>query len=258
MKRIVALKKHLLKLLAFSLVIGAIPFGVFGVMANAESDLSSETNIEALDKFASAAQFTRELSFEESAEVREVFANDFQNGVFEIHTDEESLDLENISILEVEQDGEEKFTSVTVSILEEDYNFLSNVTIVYDSNFDVVTYQESIIKKSEINTFEFVDYVEGQKIRQEVGDVEYVSNEELGFNKDDVLNDGVATQGLGAISICLGAILGVDGVIAYLIAGTCGAACASFVAVPVCVACIGAIATIGTANIAGIIACFSL
>lgn len=67
------------------------------------------------------------------------------------------------------------------------------------------------------------------------------------------------TRGIGATAGCIGALLGVNGVVAYLIAGTCTTACAAApVTGAVCAACIGGICVIGAADIGAIIACFKL
>lgn len=58
---------------------------------------------------------------------------------------------------------------------------------------------------------------------------------------------------------CLVAVLGVNGVVAKLIATTCVAACtAEPVGATVCAACIGGVCVLGGADIAAIVECFKL
>ena len=65
------------------------------------------------------------------------------------------------------------------------------------------------------------------------------------------------TRSVGSTVACLGALLGINGAVAYIIAGTCTTACsAAPVTGAVCAACIGGICAIGAGDIVGIVTCF--
>nr|WP_298476829.1 hypothetical protein [uncultured Oribacterium sp.] len=65
------------------------------------------------------------------------------------------------------------------------------------------------------------------------------------------------TRRVGSTVACLGVLLGINGAVAYIIAGTCTTACsAAPVTSAVCAACIGGICAIGAGDIVGIVDCF--
>ncbi|ANE48730.1 hypothetical protein SY83_04675 [Paenibacillus swuensis] len=66
-------------------------------------------------------------------------------------------------------------------------------------------------------------------------------------------------MGIGTVAACLGAVLGIGGTVAYLIAVACGSSCVAPTPVTavICAACIGAYAVLGAGGIAGAVACFN-
>lgn len=165
-----------------------------------------------------------------------------------------NLDFDNAKYLDITQDNM-KYTSITVPIVGGEYSFTSNFTLVFDSNNEVINYSEALITKSDNNKFIITTYSDGDLVQNKETDLDYISDSELKKGLD-VVNGDIQTMGVKKIAACIAAIAGVNAVVAYLIAGTCVASCPAVP--PVCAACIAGVATMGAADIAGIIACFNL
>ena len=133
--------------------------------------------------------------------------------------------------------------------------FTSNFTVIYDSQDEIINYSESLVTKSNDNKFVITSYSDGEFIQEEKTDLDYMSDKELKKEAEDIGND-IQPFGVKKIAACIGAIAGVNATVAYLIAGTCVSSCPGVP--PVCAACIAGVATMGAADIAGILGCFNL
>lgn len=167
------------------------------------------------------------------------------------------LDYEDASILDVFIESN-TYTSITIPVTGQNYSLISNITLLFDNN-DIISYSESLITTSDDGKFVVSNYLNGVLVSTEKTDFDAVSNDEI----EDSINrlQNLSLTNRSATAGCLAGILGVDIVIAAIIAKTCVAACAATatgVAAPVCVACIAGVVTLGGANIAGIVACFSI
>lgn len=247
-------KKKLFLLLAVAVTISSTSFGV-GASAN-NSNLQEEQVKQTLERINLLNETTLDLSDEDSEELKTLFLRDLSNDVFDIHTFEENLNFENAKGLEiVVEDG--AFKTITVPIVGEEYNMFSNFTVVYDSDNNVVNYQETWVTRSDRNTFEFTSYADGDKVSQNISDVEYVSNEQIQEELDSLEEVSmVQSRGVAKIAACLASVLGVGGTVGYIIAGMCAGSCLAVP--PVCAACVAAYATIGGASIAAVMGCFNL
>ncbi|BBO00032.1 hypothetical protein [Sporolactobacillus terrae] len=172
-----------------------------------------------------------------------------------------NLDFDNAKALTITQDNK-NYTSVTIPITGGQYSFISNLTLIFDSQNKMITYSETLITKNNNNKFVITSYFDGELVQNKVTDVDYVSDSELKKGLDEIhettkeINQNYQTAGVGKIAACIGAVAGVNAGVAYLIAGTCVASCPTIV--PICVACIGGVATMGAADIGAIVACFKL
>ena len=201
---------------------------------------------------------TKELSQLEAEKVKTQFLESLKNNYFNIQTAQHNLDLGNIKALSV-SGKEENYTVLVVPIIGSEYNPFSSIIFIYNSNLELVTYQETHILKSKTNNFEFTTYDEGEKTSQEVSEIEYVSN--------DVFLKGV--QGIKEFGNpvpenrtrnCLMALLGINGTAAAVAIKVCGASCKfpTKITVPICAACIGAFAKVGQGSIPAVAGCFLL
>lgn len=154
-----------------------------------------------------------------------------------------------------------EYTSVNIPIIGE-YSTLSNVNILFDKDNKFIGYTETLIYNNpEINKFVIDNYQNGILLEHKETSIDFISNEKIkeGLQGLKAIGNQPRTRGIGATTGCIGALLGVNGVVAYLIAGTCTTACAAApVTGAVCAACIGGICVIGAADIGAIIACFKL
>ncbi|MET1180508.1 hypothetical protein ABG775_21455 [Peribacillus simplex] len=165
------------------------------------------------------------------------------------------LDFDNARLLDTTQNNK-NYTSITIPVVGDQYNFISNVTLIFDSKNKITNYSESLITKNEDNKFVITSYFDGELFESNVTDLDYKSNSELKEGLKNIQTEGMQTKGFKKIATCIAAVAGVDITVAYLIAGTCAASCPAVP--PICAACIAAVATMGAGTIAGVIACFNL
>ncbi|PCF36885.1 hypothetical protein [Staphylococcus delphini] len=181
-----------------------------------------------------------------------------------VDTNQKDLNLQDIQVNTYHEKGK-KYTYITVPYSDK-YSLTSNLTLVLDKNKKVLEYSEAIVTKSDKNTFDINLYKNGKLVKHEITDFKYKNNKEIVDEVKDYKKNPekykkyekgkrLAAAGFGKTALCLGAVLGVDLVVAKLIAGTCVSTCGAGV-VPICAACVGGVATMGAANIGGVIACF--
>lgn len=143
------------------------------------------------------------------------------------------------------------FTSVTIP-LDAGHSMPSNLTIMYNQKGDRIQYNETVVGKNDAGNFHVDSYTNGQLVKAKDLDVAYVSNDQL---KKDI--DTTATRkATDATQNCVNTALGVSGVLAVLMAAVCVGVCAiPGVATPVCVACIGALATFAGSSVTAVLSC---
>lgn len=185
----------------------------------------------------------------------EIYKNDFI-----VNGNKNNLNFEKVNVVKMKLRGSE-YTSVNVSIAGE-YSTLSNVNVLFDKNDKFVGYTETLIYNNpKINKFVIDNYQNGTLLEHKQTSIDFISNEKIneGLQGLKEIIHHSHEKSVGAKAACLGALLGVNGIVAYLIAGTCTAACAAApITGAVCAACIGGICAVGAADIGGIIACFKL
>jgi len=242
-------KKNIAKALVSVISLSSMSLG--GMVKADEANLSLEQSV-VLNTFESLNQTTAELNQQDYVAVTNLFFRDIESGYFNINVLEENLDFEGIKALALDT-KEGFFTSVTIPIVGEEYNIFSNITIIYDSNNDVVSYVETVLTKSFNGTFLVTSYENGKLIKEDVTDIDYVTNEEILMELDyfnSMSNSHSRSAG------CLAAVLGIGGATAAVIYTICGLSCTGL-AVPICVACIGAYASIGGASVTAVVKCFT-
>lgn len=144
-------------------------------------------------------------------------------------------------------------TVVTVPV-HEDYSLPSNVTVFFDENTNVLQTNEMLVTKNDAGNFQVDTYLDGLLVDSKDTEVSYKTDEEMLAEKPAEFQ----TFGVKKIAACLATVLGIGGTVATIIAIACGGSCAAPtpVTAPICAACIGAYAVIGTGGIAGAVACF--
>ena len=170
------------------------------------------------------------------------------------------LDYSKTKILEVRQNNE-MYTTITVPVEGGTYSLLSNMTFVLFNN-EILGYSETLITRSIDDKFIIDTYYDGELIENNQTDLDYVDNNEIQESLDIIHEnaengfDYTQTKGIPEIAGCIVAVAGINGVVAYLIAGTCIASCPAIP--PICAACIGGVCAMGAADIGAVIACFNL
>ena len=88
-----------------------------------------------------------------------------------IHVPKSSLDLTNAKVLQVTENSKDFYT-ITVPIVDDDYNLFSNLTVTYSQNGENEGYQETIISrglmKSDLLNEEFLSNEQIKKDMQNV------------------------------------------------------------------------------------------
>lgn len=226
---------------------------------------SSETEVSevgrSFTKMNQIAENSVEVSDAEKIdEVKEIVNESIEDNNVVLNYQSAILDFSEAKLLDITC-GNEVYTSITIPVEGYKYSLISNVTFVIYNN-QIAAYTEALITKGTDDKFVIDTYYNGSLIESNHTDIAYMSDSEIqsGLNAihDNVQkgNEYVQTRGVPAIAGCLVGVLGVNATVAYLIAGTCIASCPAVV--PICVACIAGVCTIGAADVAAVVGCFSL
>ncbi len=234
------------------LVLTLLVSGLFGSSpnANAQTQVFNESIYQDVD----VTENPRKIQF-----IKDLANDAISKGQMILNYSNANLDLGNAKFIDI-NDDKDKYASITIPVVGDQYSLLSNLSLVFDSNNKLVTYSETLITKSDDNKFVVSSYVDGSLIQEQFTDLDYVSNSELQRQLDyllDVLEENeqaISAYGIGEIALCLSVVIGVDLVIARLIATTCIASCPAVP--PVCAVCITAVAAVGVANMNLILGCF--
>jgi len=242
-------KKKIALVLSIALMISVLPLGVYAQAQEREKYLEVfENDIEQVfERFQGFLDTTNEIALEEKPVLEQIFLNDFENNSFEVQTAVSNLNLYEKNIIE----DEEGYFHVVIPI--KNYNILSNFTVIYNNNFDLIRYSEIHIQESENGFFKVLTYLNGRLIVETETEFEFIENEqfeeELQAFEDMLSNPSVRNW-------CLVGVLGVG----IIVAGLIFVACVVFCPVTAgggCVACIGAFAVIGAATITAVASCFN-
>lgn len=180
---------------------------------------------------------------------------------FMVNGGKRNLNFEKVNVVSTSLDGT-TFISVNVAIAG-NYSTLSNLNVMFNANNEFIGYTETLIYNNPVNDKFIIDnFQNGELLEHKQTEIDYISNERIeeGLQglKDLTNQSDPSTRGDGTVA-CLAALLGVNGIVAALIAGTCTTACAAApITGAVCAACIGGICVVGAADIAGVIACFTV
>ncbi|MFJ7890437.1 hypothetical protein ACIQYL_20455 [Lysinibacillus xylanilyticus] len=247
------------KVFTLVMVLTLLVTGVFGFSTDADANATANNSVQAKLFDESAYKEVDVKANPRKAQIIKDMANNIiADNQMILNYSNAKLDFDNAKILEIKGD-KENFTSITLPIVGDQYSLLSNLSLVFDSNNKLVNYSETLITKSDDNKFVVSSYVDGNLIQEQFTDLDYVSNSELQRQLDHLTSslaksEEIQSRGIGDVALCLEIVLGVDLVIARLIASTCIASCPALP--PICVACIGAVVAVGVANMNQIIACF--
>ncbi|KIH99598.1 hypothetical protein LP52_06955 [Streptomonospora alba] len=178
-----------------------------------------------------------------------------KNGEISVQAPQSALSHGQTKVYTVDaEDKDTTFTSVTIPV-GGDYSMLSNLTVLFNESGDIVQYGETLISENDAGNFNITSFTDGELVNSNDTDLPYMTDAQL--QQDAASGEAMATAGAGSTAACVAAVLGVSGATAYLIVGACTGACTvPGVGTAVCVACIGAYATVGGASITAVASCF--
>lgn len=193
------------------------------------------------------------LTSDEAEQFIDATLNAVEEGEIENIAPESAFSLEESTVYTVGGG----VTVVTVP-LNGDYSLPSNITIFLDEDNTVLQTNEMLVTKNELGNFQVDTYLDGSITKSEDTGISYMTDEEL--LAEEPVDSGIQPMSIKSVAACLAGVLGVGGTIGYLIAVACGGSCAAPtpVTATICAACIGGYATLGSAGIAGVVACFAL
>ncbi len=171
-----------------------------------------------------------------------------------------TLDYYKSKVLKIYEEND-TFTSITIPVKGNKYSLISNLTLIYDANNNLVSYTETLLSNNN-NKFKIESYINGSLLEIKDTNVDFVEDSEIQKGLDElheIAENNTCTFNFYSVkktAACIAGVIGVNAGVAYLIAGTCTASCPAVP--PICAACIGAVATIGAGDLASIIACFKL
>lgn len=260
--------ERMIKLMLLTMLLALVSPAVTNIVYAETDSQSKETEVnhpenlkKSFDKMQSIASQSHEVM---NPIVIETTKNSTLNAIKEkkiiLNGQNVNLLWNNSKFLSIDKE-DANYKSISVPIEGKKYSFFSNLTVVFDKNENVVTYSESLITKNQVNKFVIDTYIEGKKVSTKNTDIDYINNSKLkeglfSLKQSVKESKNENSRGIGAVAGCIAAIAGINGTVAYLIAGTCIAACPAVA--PICAACIAGVCTIRAADIGGVIACFKL
>lgn len=184
----------------------------------------------------------------------------FDSNIINTKASASNLNFDDIKVVKTNLDNK-TYTSVSIPIKDESYSLLSLLVLVYN-NDKIETYVETLFTNDN-NKFKIDTYIDGDLLESKSTDIDYVNDNEVQKGLDELhkiaknkVCPSITTPGVGKIAACITAVVGVNAGVAYLIAGTCAASCPAVV--PICVACIAGVCTMGAGDVKAIVECFKL
>ena len=224
------------------------------------TSLTDEQNT-LVDKMVETSQNTFEVSQIEKENVTNYFSKDLANNKVQLHIDNTYLDKAKIVVVQtIDKITNEVYYVITLPVASEDYSFISNVTATYSSNGELKALQETLITKSQKNTFEIHSYSNNNLVNHEILDDTFVSNEQIKNDIQNVTNEVLENSNKrGAVQIiaCLVVVLGVSYYLAGVILAACSALCIATLGTA-CAACIGGFCAFAGVSLTTIGGCFKL
>ncbi|WP_157062950.1 hypothetical protein [Actinopolyspora mortivallis] len=180
-----------------------------------------------------------------------------KNGEVSVQAPQRALSWDQAKVYRVDAE-ETTSTSVTIPV-DGDYSLVSNLTVLFDENGDIVQYSETLISENKEGNFNITSFTDGVLVNSNDTDQPYMTDEQLqqGANSGAGSSESMTAMGVGSTVACVASVLGVSGATGYLIVSACTGACTiPGAGTSVCVACIGAYATVGGASITAVASCF--
>ncbi|NYH79668.1 hypothetical protein FHR84_003006 [Actinopolyspora biskrensis] len=208
----------------------------------------------------SSAESTTEMTLVEGQDARDLTGTAFEavkNGEISVQAPQSALSRGQAKVYTVDSE-ETTSTSVTIPV-GGDYSLVSNLTVLFDESGDIVQYSETLISENESGNFNITSFTDGVLVNSNDTDQPYMTDDQLrqGAGSGTGSSDSMTAMGAGSTAACVAAVLGVSGATGYLIVSACTGACATpGVGTGVCVACIGAYATVGSASVTAVASCF--
>ena len=244
-------KKQVIFTIIGGILIGAIPSGL-PIHAHAIS-LDQDSEVEnVFEHFEQILNSTIEIDMKDVPTLENAFSKDFNNNTFVIHSDQAALNLQDKTILEDEQG----YFHLVVPIVSDDYNMLSNFTVMYDENYSLIGYAETLFFESENGYFKVSNFLNGNFVGETETDIVFIENEEFETQLYEFEELVTNPRARGAIS-CTAAVLGIGVVLAGLLVAACLSVCIATVGTG-CAICMGGFVTIGGVAYAAVLRCWGL
>lgn len=243
---IASCKKHIALLLAVALMFGAL---LPGATANAqEEEYQSDLEI-VLERFEDFEEITTVIHLEDVPELEQAILADFENNRIDVQTELSNLNFAEKRLLE-HDDGH---FIITIPILNENYNMLSNLTVIYDGDFDILDYTETHFQESENGFFKVIHYIDGVLVAETETEFEFIDNAEFErqLQEFEALFYNPRARGIWS---CLKAVVGISVVIAALVLAVCAVSCA--INRHSCGNCLSTLGVVSQGTIIGVATCF--
>lgn len=191
-----------------------------------------------VERFEVISEITNEIDLGDLPALKQTFLNDLENNRISFQTALSNLDFEEKTVLEHDED----YFIITIPIVNENYNMLSNFTITYDETFNLLDYSETHFQESENGFFKVMNYLNGVLISETETDVEFIENAEFERQLQE-FEESFSNPRMRGVLSCLKAVAGIGTVMATLIVATCSFVC--LVSRSSCGTCFASLGTLG-------------
>ncbi|RSU09756.1 hypothetical protein CBF27_11775 [Vagococcus acidifermentans] len=65
-----------------------------------------------------------------------------------------------------------------IPLIGQRFSFISNVTLLFDDNYELISYSEALITQTENHKFMITNYLDGKMVEQDITDIDFLNNDE--------------------------------------------------------------------------------
>lgn len=159
------------------------------------------------------------------SELNEIIKSELINGALNLQVNSEYIDFLNGTLV-INKDSY-GITYLVLPIVGNGYSILSNIVIGFDEENSIEYYSETYKTKSEIYTFKVLALFNGNVIRNEVTNIEYIEDEDIIYTIAILNSINMNNIDARALDLaCFAVVTGASGGVIASILKLCGTPCA--------------------------------
>ena len=191
--------------------------------------------------------------------LRDAFDRLQSGGSIKTEVKREALQYDKTKVGKVRASGGVDYLTVTVPVAGQ-YELPSNVTAVFSTDLDLLTYSETQVWKESGRVYRVKTLNDGAMSNDKTIDVSTVSEQQArqALTRAFAFTGNGSPESLKDVVACIISVLGADSILSWVMAIACSGSCATPATMPACSVCIGGYFASGAAVVGGVAVCFQL